>query len=129
MADNPANPHSHPQYHLITKMIWLAALILALAGLAAIKAGAAGESDFTADVVAGQKLFQRLGCQSCHALGDRGGDTGPALNGVGQRLSAADLEQQLTEPGRRHPQSQMPSFAFLRPAELSALINYLQTLK
>jgi len=127
IADRPENSNNHPKYRLTTRLACLVALGLMLLGLA--KAGWAQGSDLPAEVLQGQKLFQRLGCRSCHALNNQGGGTGPPLDGIGQRLSYADLEQQVTEPSRRHPRSGMPSFAFLRPAELSALINYLQTLK
>ncbi|MDD3581289.1 MAG: cytochrome c [Desulfobacca sp.] len=110
-------------------MFWLTILMLILLGLAVVGSGWTEEAEPAPDMVQGQKLFQRLGCRSCHTLANTGGKIGPSLDNVGQRLARADLEQQLTRPASRRPRTGMPSFAFLKPAELSALLNYLQTLK
>lgn len=72
----------------------------------------------------GEELAQRLGCRACHAWQGAGGTHGPALDGVGRRLSLAELERRLTSsPSRR-----MPSFIFLRPQDWEALLRFLEGL-
>lgn len=72
----------------------------------------------------GEELAQRLGCRACHTWQGAGGRRGPALDGVGQRLSRPELERRLTStPSRR-----MPSFAFLRPQDWQALLTFLEGL-
>lgn len=71
-----------------------------------------------------QELSGRLNCLACHSLAGQGGKRAPAWDGLGNRLSAADLRRRLCQPSSRR----MPSFAFLRPQELEALIAHLQSL-
>jgi cbb3-type cytochrome oxidase cytochrome c subunit len=48
---------------------------------------------------------------------------------VGSRLSRNKMETQLLTPRRRQAESHMPSFAFIRPKELQALLDFLESLK
>lgn len=68
----------------------------------------------------GQDLVKRLACQGCHALAGKGGNRGPKLDGVGQRLSPEAIKKQLVSP-----QGRMPNFAHLKPEELTAVVEYL----
>jgi hypothetical protein len=77
----------------------------------------------------GQELYQRLSCHGCHALQGRGGEVGPILEGVGSCLSRNELETQILTPRRREADSRMPSFAFVRPTELQALLDFLESLR
>ncbi|AEB08581.1 c-type cytochrome [Desulfobacca acetoxidans] len=77
----------------------------------------------------GLELSQRLSCWGCHQHQGQGADLGPNLDGVGNRLARAELEGQLQTPRGRHPDSRMPSFAFIRPFEQKALVDYLLTLQ
>jgi cbb3-type cytochrome oxidase cytochrome c subunit len=76
----------------------------------------------------GHDLYQRLSCHGCHALQGRGGEVGPTLDRVGSRLAREELETQLLTPRRRQANSRMPSFAFVRPLELQALLDFLHSL-
>jgi len=50
-------------------------------------------------VSAGEALFNgQLGCVSCHSYDDRGGNIGPILDGIGNRLDAAELREALINP-------------------------------
>lgn len=71
-----------------------------------------------------EDLVKRLGCLGCHALDGKGGDRGPAWDGLGQRLSPEAIRKQIVSP-----QGRMPNFAHLKPAELEALVEYLSGLK
>jgi quinoprotein glucose dehydrogenase len=41
-----------------------------------------------------------ISCQKCHRIGERGGDAGPNLEGVGSRLSRRELLAALLDPSR-----------------------------
>ena len=50
-------------------------------------------------VIAGAELFNgKAQCSSCHSYDDQGGNVGPALDGVADRLSESALEQALLNP-------------------------------
>ena len=85
---------------------------------------ACGPGAARAQAPSGQDLVARLSCQGCHALSGQGGDHGPAWDGVGQRLSPADIQKQIVSPKKG-----MPNFAHLRPDELQAVVEYLSGLK
>ena len=56
------------------------------------------------DVRRGRRVFfqhQQAQCMRCHALDDRGGNAGPQLNGVADRLSREQLLESLIDPGKR----------------------------
>lgn len=90
-----------------------------VAGLLLLLAAPGWPGDLT-----GEELARRLGCRACHRWQGAGGTQGPALDGVGQRLSRPELERRLTSsPSRR-----MPSFAFLRPQDRQALLTFLEGL-
>ena len=77
---------------------------------------------------AGEKLFNRK-CTMCHIVKGRGGAIGPDLTTVAARLSETQLHAKVAYPKKTHPNSSMPSFATLKPAEMQALIAYLKTLR
>jgi mono/diheme cytochrome c family protein len=72
----------------------------------------------------GADLVARLNCHACHALAGQGGKRGPAWDGLGLRLTPAAMKKQLVAP-----QGRMPNYAHLKPAELSAVVEYLQGLQ
>lgn len=77
----------------------------------------------------GAELAGRLGCLACHALSGSGGRLAAALDGVGARLTTGELTLSIAYPRQRYPRAQMPSYAYLPPAEQAALVEFLQTLK
>ena len=79
--------------------------------------------------VSGPELAQRLGCWACHSLAGRGGRKSVPLDGIGARLSPEELQLTIKHLRSRRPRGKMPSYAYLRPGEMQALVNYLQTLK
>ncbi len=89
-------------------------------------------------------------CLACHAISDLSkqadhGNVGPPLNGVGSRLSAAELRAQIANPKGSNPDTIMPAFlkknglhrvmkkfkgkTILTPQEVEDVIAYLMTLK
>jgi cbb3-type cytochrome oxidase cytochrome c subunit len=106
----------------------------------------------SAEELRGMRIYRAEGCWYCHtgyvrettvdsALGDAsdparlGGlspamlgaeRTGPDLSAVGTRFAdPAALVAYLEAPGKDHPRTAMPSYAFLSNAELEALAAYL----
>jgi len=82
-----------------------------------------------ADDARAKELINSLGCKGCHQLDGAGGTLGPALNGAGSRLKAADIREQLLNPKAKNPKSMMPSFAHLPESDLKTLVDYLASLK
>lgn len=82
----------------------------------------------------GEKIYIAQKCSLCHAVAGKGNKMGP-LDGVGTKLTAAELREWIVDPvamgkkqgGTRKPP--MKSFASLPKAEIDALVEYLQTLK
>jgi hypothetical protein len=99
---------------------WLAGLGLVLSFTLAAASG---------QEVSAPALTQRLGCWACHSLKGPGGKEDAPLAGIGARLSPADLQVALTHPRSRNLKARMPSYVYLRPGEMQALIDYLASLK
>jgi len=74
----------------------------------------------------GADLAGRLGCFACHSRQER--SRAAPLDGVGARLTPRELRLVINFPRQLHPRAQMPSYAYLPPAEQEALVNFLQTL-
>ncbi len=73
----------------------------------------------------GALLLQQKQCRNCHALGGVGGQRGPALDQVADHLTYDQLVRQIIQGG-----GNMPAYGKkLSPAEVTALVSYLETLK
>lgn len=109
-------------------MIRVAAVVVGIVFLAPFVAGAQGTAG------PGQKVFETQKCSLCHSVAGKGNPKGP-LDGVGKKHSAADLKLWITQPAemtKKHGATRKPpmkSFASLSPADLDALVTYLQSLK
>jgi ubiquinol-cytochrome c reductase cytochrome b subunit len=74
--------------------------------------------------IQGALVFQSKQCHNCHALGESGGQRGPALDAVAVRLTADQLVRQVLQGG-----GNMPAYGKnLDPAETTALVAFLETL-
>jgi len=72
----------------------------------------------------GALVFQLKQCRNCHALGNEGGQRGPALDQVAVRLTQDQLIRQVIQGG-----GNMPAYGKnLSPAETTALVSFLMTL-
>jgi mono/diheme cytochrome c family protein len=106
-----------------------ATVMALMVGLAMPMAAAAQDAKVTkgAEVYAAQK------CAMCHSIGDKGNKKGP-LDGVGSKLSAADVKAWMTDAkgmtaktkATRKPD--MKSYT-LAPDELDAIVAYMMSLK
>jgi ubiquinol-cytochrome c reductase cytochrome b subunit len=73
----------------------------------------------------GAVVFQSKQCRNCHSLGGEDGHRGPALDGVGTRLTQDQLIRQVLQGG-----GNMPAYGKnLTPAEVTALVAFMQTLR
>lgn len=76
-----------------------------------------------AQIQRGADLFNRLGCQNCHAIAGYGGQRGPSLSNVGDRLTREQITISILN-GRRN----MPAYAnTISPDDLNAMVDFLQS--
>jgi nitric oxide reductase subunit C len=66
-------------------------------------------------------------CVACHAVGGRGGNVGPALDGVADRRDAANLNRWLHDPAAERPGTLMPRLPLTDP-QIEELVDWLGTL-
>ena len=78
---------------------------------------------------AGLKVYQANSCSGCHSIGGQGGNMGPPLDNVGATNSIAWLEAQVSNPKSHNPATSMPPFTTISKTDLTALANYLSSLK
>jgi len=89
-------------------------------------------------IEAGQAAFETQKCGVCHAVAGKGGKLASALDGVGKKLTEADLKKWLTEPAEmekklptkpKMPMSTAMKSKKLTDADVNALVAYMLTLK
>ena len=83
----------------------------------------------------GQDVYAAQKCSVCHSIAGKGSKTSP-LDGVGTKLSAADIRAWIVDPVGMAKKSKstkkppMPAkYGKLAAAELDALVAYMQSLK
>ncbi|MBJ7472277.1 MAG: c-type cytochrome [Solirubrobacteraceae bacterium] len=72
----------------------------------------------------GKQVVPSSGCLACHKIGHNGGNLGPNLSHIGDRLPAAGIAQTL-----RNPTAPMPSYSSLPQNQLDAMVAFLSELK
>jgi mono/diheme cytochrome c family protein len=88
-----------------------------------------------AKVKRGQAVYTAQKCQVCHAIAGKGGKISP-LDGVGSKLSAAEIEDWIKNPkdmaakikSTKKPPMQ-DKYSKLPAEDLEALVAYMQSLK
>jgi cbb3-type cytochrome oxidase cytochrome c subunit len=82
---------------------------------------------------AGEAVFRREGCGSCHQVFGNGATYGPPLDGVGSRRTRDWLHAYMRDPrpgiSARTYRARMPSYAGLEGKEMDALLAYLLALR
>jgi mono/diheme cytochrome c family protein len=107
-------------------MIRVTCVVVGIVFLLPLAAGAQGAP-------AGQKVYETQKCSLCHSVAGKGNAKGP-LDGVGKKHTAADLKLWITQPAEMAKKQAatrkplMKSFASLPPADVDALVAYLQSL-
>ncbi len=62
-----------------------------------------------ADISRGLQVWKAADCTQCHRIGDDpGGDKGPALTGIGDRLTGEQLRALIRDPRSVNPNATMP---------------------
>jgi len=91
-----------------------------------------------AKVAAGLKLYTTHKCDTCHAIGGKGGKLAGPLDGVGGKMSEADIRMWLTDSAAMEKKlatkPKMPMSTFmkshkLKDADVDALTAYMLSLK
>jgi cytochrome c2 len=90
----------------------------------------------TASSEAGKKLFYERGCISCHSVNGLGGWIGPALNGVGARLSRDTIKYRISNggfkvekmPGEESQKMNVMPKSGATPKEIEQMTDFLLTL-
>jgi ubiquinol-cytochrome c reductase cytochrome b subunit len=73
----------------------------------------------------GALVLQNKQCRNCHSLGGHGGMRGPALDAIATRMTEDQMIRQVLQGG-----GNMPAYGnSLSPAETSALVSFLMTLR
>jgi len=88
--------------------------------------GLAGSSTASASTGA-PKIYGEL-CVACHSQGGSGGNVGPALDGVGNRMTGPELSAWLEDPQAVKPNTAMPNLN-LAEADRKELVGWLSKLK
>ncbi len=80
-------------------------------------------------IAQGRNVFSAQGCGDCHSIAGKGGKIGPELTAEGTKNASVDWQiKHLENPPAVTPGSTMPKFANVKPADLSALAQYLVSL-
>jgi mono/diheme cytochrome c family protein len=112
---------------LVTKGWLVAVALVSSAGSATAQAAA--------QVKKGQEVYTAQKCSVCHVIAGKGNKANP-LDGVGAKLSAADLRAWIVTPieaaakAKSTKKPPMPAkYGKLAAADLDALVAYMQSLK
>jgi mono/diheme cytochrome c family protein len=119
---------------MLTKAIVLTSVLaMASALVTAPVVGAAGQDPGLAKK--GEVIYGAQKCMTCHAIAGKGNKNNP-LDKVGAKLSAADTREWIVNPVEMAKKSKstgkpaMPAkYSKLAPAEIDALVAYMQSLK
>jgi mono/diheme cytochrome c family protein len=79
-------------------------------------------------VAAGKKVYDSKGCAACHAIGGKGGNSGPDLTATGAvpTHTIQWMSVQIANPKAHNPDSTMPGFAAtVTGKDLTAISTYL----
>ena len=76
----------------------------------------------------GPAVFTAQKCQLCHSIAGKGSAKNP-LDGIGKKLSAADIKKWIVSPKEMKADTKMKAYANLPAADLDALVAYISSLK
>jgi mono/diheme cytochrome c family protein len=110
-------------------------LMATLLGIGAVTLGATlAFAQDAAKVERGKAVYAEQKCKLCHSIAGEGNAKGP-LDGVGSKLSAAELKQWLVSPKEMSEKAKatrkppMKSYSTLSAEDQDALVAYQLTLK
>jgi mono/diheme cytochrome c family protein len=117
------------RYREISTMMRVAFFIAAVFALAV---PASAQQPTAAD---GQKVFADKKCSVCHLVGGVGNKKGPVLDGVGAKLTKADIREWITNAPEMAAKAKidrkppMKAYDDFTKEEVDALVAYLATLR
>jgi cytochrome c553 len=88
-----------------------------------------------AKVERGKAVYSEQKCATCHAIEGKGGKMASALDGVGAKYNAEELQKWIVAPKEMEaklatkPKMSMKAYANLPKEDVDALVAYMQTLK
>jgi hypothetical protein len=82
------------------------------------------DMEVSADLEQGKLVVAQSGCLACHKIGHNGGDLGPHLTDIGDKLEPGAIRRTLD-----NPTAPMPSFAGLPEEKKAAMVEFLASLK
>jgi mono/diheme cytochrome c family protein len=119
---------------MLTKAIVFTSVLAVASAIATAPLVRAAGQD-AALVQKGEQLYGAQKCMICHAIAGKGNKANP-LDKVGAKLSAADIREWIVNPVEMAKKSKstgkppMPAkYKGLAPAEIDALVAYMQSLK
>jgi len=84
-------------------------------------------------VVHGEAVYRREGCNACHTIFGNGYAYGPTLDGVGSKRSGDWLQRYMTAPwpgvSKRRYRTEMPAYDQLPEEDMRDLVAYLQAIR
>lgn len=110
-------------------------VMFTLMGIAAMGAVASAQ---TAKVDAGKQIYTAQKCGTCHQIAGSGGKLASALDGVGAKLSEADIRKWMTHTAEMEAtlktKPKMPMSTYMKSkkltdADVDALVAYMMSLK
>lgn len=107
-----------------TRFLTIFALIVLVAATSTCRTSEAAEQASSP-----RSMIDALGCLGCHTINKAGGSTAPDLTGIGSRMTAQQIIDQLTAEPASRTRGFMPSYAHLPQADLEAIAQYLYNLR
>jgi mono/diheme cytochrome c family protein len=117
----------------VVEEVSVGSLIRVISAVAALSVGAVPAlAQDAAAVAQGKAVYDKQRCAVCHSIAGRGNAKGP-LDKVGAKLSAADIRKWIVSPKEMKSETnrkpEMRAYPLLAPADLDALVAYMQSLK
>jgi mono/diheme cytochrome c family protein len=114
------------------KAVLLTAVLTLTSGMATMVSASGQDAGLAKK---GEQLYAAQKCMVCHAIAGKGNKNNP-LDKVGAKLSAADIREWIVNPVEMTKKTKstgkpaMPAkYKGLAPAEIDALVAYMQSLK
>lgn len=109
-------------------------LVLAIAAVATFGLAASAHAQDKAAIDKGMKVYDEATpkCSVCHSIAGKGNAKSP-LDGVGTKLTAADIKMWITDPkgmaAKAKAPTTMPVYSKLTKDDVDNLVAYLSSLK
>jgi mono/diheme cytochrome c family protein len=109
-------------------------MLVATAVVCGLAASASTASADEAQVQRGIAVYKAQKCNLCHTIAGEGKKTGTTLDGVGTKLSDAEIREWMLHPkdaaakAKSTKKPVMKDYSKLPPADLDAIVAYMKTL-